>query len=64
MIKLENTTAYTVQEVAEILHKTPTTVRKYIKDGELRAKQVGRPWYITERALEEFLGGDPIEKKR
>ena len=64
MIKLENTTAYTVKEVAEILHKTPTTVRGYIKSGELKAKKVGRPWYVTEKALEEFIGGDPIERKR
>lgn len=63
MIKLEKTTAYTVQEVAEILHKTPTTVRKYIKTGELKAKQVGRPYYITEKALEEFIAGETTEKR-
>lgn len=63
MIKLENTTAYTVQEVAEMLHKTPTTIRKYIRTGELKAKQVGRPYYITEKALEAFIAGDPVEKR-
>ena len=63
MIKLENTTAYTVQEVAEILHKTPTTVREYIKRGDLKAKRVGRPWYITEKALEEFISPETTEKR-
>ena len=63
MIKLENTTAYTVQEVAEMLHKTPQTIRYYIKTGELKAKQVGRPYYITEKALEEFITGETVEKR-
>ncbi len=59
MIKLETTTAYTVQEVAEILHKRPATVRVYINNGLLKARKVGKPWYITERALEEFINGKP-----
>jgi len=60
MIKLENTTAYTVAEVAEILHKNRDTVLRYIHKGELKAKKVGRPFYITEKALEVFItGGRP-----
>lgn len=58
MIKLETTTAYTVEEVAEILHRNADTVRRYIKKGELKAKKVGRPYYITDRALDEFISGE------
>lgn len=62
MIKLEKTTAYTVAEVAEMLHKTPQTIRHYITTGELKAKKVGRPYYITEKALERFIAGEPTEE--
>lgn len=63
MIKLENTTAYTVTEVAEMLNKTRDTVLRYIHNGELKAKKVGRPYYITDRALEEFITGETTEKR-
>ncbi len=62
MIKLENTTAYTVAEVAEMLHKNRDTILRYIHNGELKAKKVGRPFYITERALEEFITGEKPQR--
>lgn len=58
MIKLETTTAYTVHEVAEKLHRAPLTVRNYIKEGVLRAQKVGNTWYITDKTLTEFLTGE------
>ena len=39
MIKLETTTAYTVKEAAEMLHRSVGTVRNYIRSGELKAVQ-------------------------
>ncbi len=62
MIKLERTTAYTVQEVAEMLKKTPTTIRHYITTGALKAQKVGRPYYITDKALEEFITGEKPQR--
>lgn len=63
MIKLETTTAYTVQEVAERIHKTPVTVRHYIRDGKLRAQKVGNTWYITEDTLTELITGENPKKR-
>ena len=63
MIKLETTTAYTVEEVAEKMHKTRDTILRYIHSGELRAQKVGRPYYITEEALIEFITGEKPEKR-
>ncbi len=62
MVKLERTTAYTVDEVAEMLKKTPSTVRRYIALGMLKAQKVGRPYYITDKALEEFITGEKPER--
>ena len=63
MIKLETTTAYTPAEVAEMLHKTPNTIRRYIKEGFLKAQKVGRTWYITDKTLTEFVTGEKIERR-
>jgi len=62
MIKLETTTAYTVQEVAERIHRTPVTVRNYIRAGKLRAQKVGNTWYITEETLTELVTGEKPER--
>jgi excisionase family DNA binding protein len=48
---------YTVEEVASRLAVHPETVRKWIKNGELRATNLGgRAGYrIARSALEQFL---------
>jgi len=55
---IENTTFYTIKEVAEKLQVNPETVRNYIRRGQLIGKQIGRPIYISETSLKEFLGVD------
>ena len=62
MIKLETTTAYTPTEAAEILHKNPDTVRRYIRSGKLKAQKVGNTWYITDKTLTEFVTGEKPER--
>lgn len=69
MIKLPTVTAYTVEEVAEILHKSPPAVRQQIRSGKLRAQKVGRSWYVTEKSLTELVTGEkpeprPIEESK
>ena len=61
MIKLPTVTAYTIPEVAEIMHKTPEAIRKYIHSGKLRAQKVGRAWYVTEKTLTEFITGEKTD---
>jgi len=46
---------YTVREVAKELHKSPSTVRRYIYEGHLGAVQIGRDLLIPEKELFEFL---------
>jgi len=46
---------YTVKEVAQELNKSPSTIRRYIYDGQLGAIQVGRDYLIPEKELFEFL---------
>lgn len=44
-----------VKEVAELLKVGESTVRHWIKDGSLRAINVGREWRIGPKDLESFL---------
>lgn len=45
----------TVREVAELTQVGEATVRQWIKDGTLRAIDVGREWRVIPRDLEAFL---------
>jgi excisionase family DNA binding protein len=44
-----------VKEVAELFKVGEATVRHWIKDGSLRAINVGREWRIAPKDLESFL---------
>jgi excisionase family DNA binding protein len=55
MLIIEGVKFYSVKETADLLHLTPLTVRKYIQKGRLRALRIGRPYYIREEYLKEFI---------
>lgn len=45
----------TVRDVADMLKVGEATVRRWIKDGELRAIDIGRGWRIDPEDLDDFL---------
>jgi excisionase family DNA binding protein len=45
----------TVREVADLLQVNEVTVRRWIKDGELRAIDIGKGWRIGPDDLDAFL---------
>ena len=45
----------TVRDVADLLQVGEVTVRHWIRDGELRAIDVGREWRIAPGDLEQFV---------
>ncbi|MEX5728653.1 excisionase family DNA binding protein [Rhodovulum iodosum] len=45
----------TVKEVADRLKVSEATVRGWIKNGELRAIEIGKGWRIADSDLETFL---------
>jgi excisionase family DNA binding protein len=45
----------TTHEVAELLRVKEATVRRWIRDGELSAVNLGRDWRVAVIQLEEFL---------
>jgi excisionase family DNA binding protein len=50
---------FTVDEVAERLNLHVKTVRRFIRDGRLPAKRIGKEYRITRSALDEFAGTSP-----
>jgi len=52
---IEGITFYKIPEIAEILLVSPQTVRAYIKQGKIKAQRIGRPIYVTDKNLKEFM---------
>ena len=48
---------YTVEQAAELLDLHVKTIRRYIHDGRLKAKRIGKGYRITRVDLDEFTGG-------
>ncbi len=46
---------YTTKEVAELLSIKETTVREYIRNGEMEASRLGRMYRVTEEQVKDFL---------
>ena len=53
-------TLYSVDEVAEILHLHPRTVRIYLNEGKLAGRKIGKEWRISRAALNSFLGDEGV----
>jgi excisionase family DNA binding protein len=51
-----NKQLFTVDEVAERLNLHVKTVRRFIREGRLPAKRIGKEYRITRSALDEFAG--------
>jgi excisionase family DNA binding protein len=47
---------FTVDQVAKILDMHPRTVRRYVREGQLRATKVGGEWRIRREDADMFMG--------
>jgi excisionase family DNA binding protein len=52
---IEGIKFYTIPETAEALQVTPQTVRNWINQGRIRSQRIGKPIFITETNIREFL---------
>ncbi|MCC0648168.1 helix-turn-helix domain-containing protein [Clostridioides sp. ZZV15-6598] len=46
---------YTIDQVANILGMHHKTIRKFIKDGKLKANKVGKQWRVSQEDLNSFM---------
>ena len=64
-IKLGDLTLFDVQELAKKFNINRVTVRNYMRTGRLKGRKVGKKWYITEEALQDYFklpGKEKLEK--
>jgi excisionase family DNA binding protein len=57
----------TPEEVARRLHLNEQTIRRYLREGELRGIRMGSRWLIADTDLQRFLWehrADPKEEER
>ena len=55
---------YSVDEVAELLKSTKSTIRAYFREGKIKVQKVTGKWYITEDNFKKYLSGDyPVPVK-
>jgi excisionase family DNA binding protein len=47
----------TVDQLAQMLEMHPRTIRRYIRDNQLKASKVGGEWRIRKEEAEMFIGG-------
>ena len=52
---------YTVEQVAELLTMHPKTIQRYIREGKLKAKKVGKSWRIYEQDLREYMKSSDVD---
>lgn len=54
---------FTVDQLAQMLEMHPRTIRRYIRDNQLKASKVGGEWRIRKEDAEMFIGGRLAELK-
>ncbi len=54
---------YTTREVATLLGVGIPTIANYRKQGNLKSTMLGGKIYISEKALEEYLNGEILQRK-
>lgn len=57
MITMGNTNAFTLYEICKMFNVTPQTLRRYLKEGRIKAVKFGGKWVITEDAMKAYLTG-------
>lgn len=55
---------YDVQEIAKAFDMTPQSIRKFLREGRIKARKLGTRWYVTEEAMREYLLGYDNEPKQ
>ena len=49
---------YSVEEIARFLDLHPKTVRRFIREGKIKARKIGRTWRIQPADLREYAHGE------
>ncbi len=54
---------YDVQEIAKAFDMTPQSIRRFLREGRIKARKFGTRWYVTEEAIRDYLMGVDNDKE-
>jgi len=54
-IQIGQLTLYDLEELSEKLQINIRSLRKWIREGKIKAKKVGVKYYVTEQSLNEYF---------
>jgi len=54
-IQLGNLTLFSVEELAKKFSLNPITVRRLFREGRLQGRKVGKRWYLSEEAIQDYF---------
>ena len=54
---------YSIEDLVPILKLHSKTILRFIHEGKIRARKVGRTWMVQQDALDYYLQGDSVEPK-
>ncbi|MDF9409743.1 helix-turn-helix domain-containing protein [Pelotomaculum isophthalicicum JI] len=52
-----------LEEAAEFLRISQTTLKKLLREGEIPARKVGREWRLSRQALLKWLESGQVQKE-
>jgi len=54
-VKIGDLTLYTVEELSELFDVQAKTIRRMLRDGEIKGRKLARRWYTTEQELRDYF---------
>jgi excisionase family DNA binding protein len=52
---------YNLKEVVKLLGLNIQTIRKFIKEGKIKASKIGTHYMVTDEAIKEFLKANEVK---
>lgn len=63
-IKADGVRYYDIPELVKSMGVTKWTIRRWIKAGKLKARKVGRKYFVSSEGLRELLEGSPKREEK
>jgi len=61
--ELEGIKLYSLKDLSSELKVSIITLRKYVRNGKLKAQKIGRKLYVSEKNLRAYLHGETQAKE-
>ena len=59
---MSNPEFYSVEDLTEILNLHPKTIRRFIREGKIQGRKIGRTWQVHRDELKEYAHTELINR--